>query len=108
MRLLSILVLTLGMTMSANAHDYDRPELAPWFQGLANRAQVRCCDGSEAVYVSDPDWRSMDGHYQVRINGQWLNVPDSAVVNAPNLYGPTLVWMYPLKVIRCFLPGSGT
>jgi len=61
--------------------------------------------------VSDPDWESRNGHYVVRIDNQWIDVPDDAVITEPNRVGRTMVW--PIKgslgiSIRCFLPGSMT
>ena len=39
-------------------------------------------------------------------------MPDTAVVTAPNRYGPAVVWPYMDNKgntnIRCFLPGAGT
>ena len=52
-----------------------------------------------ASVVIDPIWRE----------GQWIDVPDDAVITVPNRFGRTMVW--PIKgasgiSIRCFLPGS--
>ena len=45
------------------------------------------------------------------LHGEWINVPNSAVVTEPNRYGPAVVWPYMDTngniYIRCFLPGSG-
>lgn len=52
------------------------------------------------------------GHYRVRIDGEWVNVPDEAVITEPNRIGRTMVW--PIRdgvgglYIRCFMPGSMT
>ena len=48
---------------------------------------------------------------EARWEGQWIDVPDDAVITVPNLAGRTMIW--PLKgasgiSIRCFLPGSMT
>lgn len=94
----------------ARAHMPDRPELNDWFGHLYSGKGV-CCSGSEATVVIDPDWDSVDGHYRVKLDDQWIAVPDAAVIKEPNRYGPTLVW--PIKntngeeTIRCFLPGAG-
>jgi hypothetical protein len=50
-----------------------------------------------------------DGHYRVRLEGRWIDVPDDAVVTEPNRAGRTMVW--PMRFdgetfIRCFMPGS--
>jgi hypothetical protein len=47
----------------------------------------------------------------VRLEGEWIVVPDDAVITEPNRAGRTMVW--PVKgslgtIIRCFLPGSMT
>ena len=56
--------------------------------------------------------RIQEGHYRVRIEGQWLVVPDAAVVTEPNRFGPAVVWPYTDRYgntrIRCFIPGAGT
>ena len=98
------------------AHDYENPKLAPWFQSLTSRgahgaSRESCCDGKDATHVADVDWRSKDGHYQVFMEGSWVDVPDSAIVDGPNLSGSTLVWtthLNGLLHVRCFMPGSGT
>ena len=62
--------------------------------------------------MQDVDWDTQDGHYRVRIYGQWLVVPDDAVVTEPNRFGPAVVWPYNDRSgntqIRCFMPGAGT
>ena len=70
-----------------------------------------CCSDADGSAVADVDWESKDGHYRVRLEGQWIDVPDDAVITVPNRFGRTMVW--PIKghagiSIRCFLPGSMT
>ena|ERR1700677_120996 len=82
-----------------------------WFEHLASGKGL-CCSSSDGKTVSDVDWDSKDGHYRVRLNGEWIDVPDSAVVKEPNLYGLSVVWPF-LDIdgnvqIRCFLAGAGT
>jgi len=61
--------------------------------------------------------QTSDHHYQVMLEGQWVDVPDEAVLDVPNKYGKALVWYsksWRSKVtgqegdfyIRCFLPGE--
>src|SRR5258706_7039145 len=33
-----------------------------------------------------------DGHYRVQIDGEWVNVPEDAVVTEPNRAARTMVW----------------
>lgn len=110
MRTIIALAILLASSV-ALAHDHNRPELDGWFMGLHSKAGVSCCSGSDAWRVDDPDWESRDGHYRVRIDGDWIDVPDSAVIDGPNKAGPTLVWPYyqdGRPAVRCFLPGSMT
>ena len=81
-----------------------------WFDDLKSEIGS-CCSDADGTALSDVDWESKNGHYRVRLNGQWIDVPDNALVTAPNLTGRTMVW--PVKgslgtSIRCFLPGSMT
>ena len=68
--------------------------------------------GRFVAAVLGSDWDTQDGHYRVRIYGQWFVVPDDAVVAEPNRFGPTVVWPYRDRdgttQIRCFMPGAGT
>lgn len=104
------------ITTTAYAHRHDRPDLQGWLAGLHDKQGTSCCDSTEAVKIEDPDWDNDNGHYRVRIEGQWVEVPDKAVIDDPNRYGPALVWpwfSYDVsgkisKInIRCFLPGAG-
>ncbi len=87
---------------------YANSPLKPWFDSLKSNKGL-CCSVADGYAVADPDWDSKDGHYRVRIDGQWITVPDDAVITEPNRAGRTMVW--PIKgslgtTIRCFLPGS--
>ena len=48
----------------------------------------------------------------MRLDANWIDVPDEALITEPNLFGRTMVW--PVRredqsiVIRCFMPGSMT
>jgi hypothetical protein len=108
------IVLALGLAIGfaalkvANAHDHGRPELDAWFKGLSSRAKAACCDGSDATRLDDIDWESRAGRYRVRIQGEWIDVPEDAVVDGPNRAGPAMVWPvrgYLGLTIRCFMPG---
>jgi hypothetical protein len=112
--ILAIAWLALHMAMAA-AHDRNRPELDNWFMSLQS-GKGPCCDGSDAQHLSDVEWQSHDGHYRVKIEDQWIDVPDDAVIKQPNLNGRTMVWPYRRNymdghdeiIIRCFMPGPMT
>ncbi|MGQ0684664.1 hypothetical protein [Bradyrhizobium sp.] len=105
------LALLLGLVSQfSHAHDYSRPELNQWFDSLKS-GKGPCCSDADGYAVADPDWESKSGHYRVRIEGEWHDVPDDAVITEPNRAGRTMVW--PIKgwgglTIRCFMPGSMT
>lgn len=86
------------------------PDLKAWFDGLRS-GKGPCCSDADGSAVSDVDWESHAGHYRVRLEGAWFDVPDDAVITVPNRVGRTMVW--PIRgssgtVIRCFMPGSMT
>ena len=86
------------------------PEIKAWFDRLASR-KGPCCSDADGSAVSDVDWETSGGHYRVRIEGEWVDVPEEAVITEPNRVGRTMVW--PIRgylglTIRCFMPGSMT
>ncbi len=102
-------VLLLALVARGHAHDPKRPELNQWFQGLHSGGGQLCCDGSDAKVVDD--WETADGHYKIRIQGQWVVVPDYAVINSPNRDGRALVWWGTngfIIIVRCFIPAAMT
>ena len=105
-----IVLIFLLLCSPVLAHDASRPELNRWFNNLASGRGL-CCSLTDGVTVADPDWESKDGHYRVRLGGQWIDVPDDALVTVPNRAGRTMVWPMPMIEgdtikIRCFMPGS--
>lgn len=86
------------------------PELKKWFDRLASK-RGPCCSDADGFVLSDVDWESKDGRYRVRLDGQWHDVPDDAVITEPNRVGRTMIWpiKHPNSVhIRCFMPGAMT
>jgi hypothetical protein len=107
-----ILVLTIAGAVVQARDDgrYAHSPLKPWFDGLKSGKGL-CCSDADGFAVSDPDWESKDGHYRVRVDNEWVDVPADAVITEPNRYGRTMVW--PTKgtlgtSIRCFMPGTMT
>jgi hypothetical protein len=108
------LLLSALAAPSMHARDLDgryaaqNPELHQWFESLRS-GKGPCCSDADGSAVSDVDWETAGGHYRVRLDGTWLDVPDEAVITEPNRIGRTMVW--PIKgylgtSIRCFMPGS--
>jgi len=104
---------------SAHARDPDgrfaNSPLKPWFDQLSS-GKGPCCSDADGSVVLDADWESKDGHYRVRIQDKWWDVPDEAVITEPNKFGRTMVWpIYYWGLgslnrveIRCFMPGTMT
>ena len=88
----------------------ENPELHKWFDKLASGKGL-CCSFADGVSVQNVDWDTDNGRYRVRIQGQWVVVPEAALVTEPNRFGPAVVWPYQdsdgATQIRCFLPGAG-
>jgi hypothetical protein len=106
-----LVLLALVLVSPAQARDLDgRYAASPnkeWFDQLRS-GKGPCCSDADGFAVSDVDWESKAGHYRVRIDEQWIDVPDDAVITESNRAGRTMVW--PLRgsdglVIRCFMPG---
>jgi hypothetical protein len=113
--LICIVLLTLPLAYgSSQARDLDgryaNSPLKQWFDSLKS-GKGPCCSDADGSAVSDVDWESRGGRYRVRIEGEWHEVPEDAVITEPNRVGRTMVW--PIKgylglSIRCFMPGSMT
>src|SRR5258707_13580540 len=106
-------VLLAGPPVARDDGRYATSPLKPWFDSLRS-GKGPCCSDADGSVVADVDWESKDGHYRVRLWGQWIDVPDDAVITEPNRAGRTMVWPYtadrgtdhPHTEIRCFMPGS--
>ncbi len=116
LRLASAVLLAILAAPVSHARDPDgryaaqNPELHKWFESLRS-GKGPCCSDADGTAVLDVDWETSNGHYRVRLDGEWIDVPDEAVITEPNRIGRTMVW--PIRgylgvSIRCFMPGSMT
>jgi hypothetical protein len=115
---ISLIVLALAISQ-AYPHDKERPDLDDWFNHLQSRKGL-CCHDHDGTPLHDLDWDMKNGHYRVRldvskeagkIDMQWIEVPEEAIVTEPNKAGHAMVWYYNGYnglVVRCFMPGSLT
>jgi hypothetical protein len=90
----------------ARAHDHNHRELDGWFRSLHSKGGAWCCNGDDA---EEAEWDTTGGKYRVKIDGQWIDVPDDAIVEGPNRVGGARVWSMHQDgkpAVRCFLPGS--
>jgi hypothetical protein len=97
---------------------YANSPLKSWFDQLASKKGL-CCSFADGFSLADVDWDVQCAtaagveqcRYRVRLDGEWVEVPDEAVVTEPNRYGRAVVWPYRdtngTTQIRCFLPGAG-
>jgi len=92
---------------------YANSPLKSWFESLHSN-KGPCCSDADGTALSDVDWKSDDGHYLVRVEERWWNVPDEAVIKEANRAGRAIVWPIYYREsntllridIRCFIPGS--
>jgi hypothetical protein len=84
--------------------------LHAWFDHLMSGRGL-CCSFADGVNIQDVDWETQAGKYRVRLYGEWIAVPEDAVVTEPNIFGSAVVWPYMAfdgtVQVRCFLPGAG-
>src|SRR5882757_4217370 len=84
--LLSAPWLHLGHARDDGRYANSNPELKAWFDSLKS-GKGPCCSDADGTALSDVDWESSSGHYRVRLEGQWIDVPDDAVITTPNRIG---------------------
>ena len=105
---------TMFIASGVSARDpdgrYANSPLKQWVDQLASGKGL-CCSFADGFSVQDVDCDTQEGRYRVRLQGEWVMVPDAAVVAEPNRFGPAVVWPYldagGVTQIRCFLPGAG-
>lgn len=106
--IIAFVFLVSALLGAARAHDHNHPDLNGWFRSLHSKGGAWCCTGDDA---EEAEWDTAGGKYRVRIDGQWIDVPDEAIVEGPNKVGAAKVWrtyMDGHPGVRCFLPGSLT
>ena len=92
--------------------------LKPWFESLRNKLGLYCCARADGHPLDDGDWDMKGDSYRVRLQGEWIVVPDYAVISSPNKFGKAVVWfregadiasgeIHTVTGIQCFIPGSG-
>jgi hypothetical protein len=97
---------------------YANSPLKSWFDQLASKRGL-CCSFADGFSLADVDWDVQctgaagveQCRYRVRVDSEWIDVPDEAVITEPNRYGAAVVWPYKdpggMTQIRCFMPGAG-
>lgn len=105
-----VFIIWFFLKLPGYAHFADRPDLNGWFDGLASQKGL-CCSFADGHPTDPDDIDTVNGHYRVRLDGEWVDVPDSALVLVPNRFGQPVVWPWKDSLgkwqIRCFMPGAG-
>ena len=108
----ALVVASMGVTASLHAVDRGQfenvsPQVRAWFKSVIAPNGVPCCDVSDG-HRTEYDMR--DGAYWVPIEGEWMRVPETAVIrDAGNPVGDAVVWYVRHRgaiIISCFVPGS--
>ena len=92
--------------------------LQPWFQSLQNKDGLYCCARADGHPLDDGEWDIKANKYRLFVQGEWIVVPDDALILGPNKFGKAIVWLQDnadlasgeiqtIARIRCFIPGSG-
>jgi hypothetical protein len=103
MRIILGIIFNVCVVMCAFAGGHIDDPNHSWFEHQRDSAGQPCCEIADGHRVDDTD-----GHYQVRLDGKWIAVPDSAVINPrdrPIDYA--VVWIWNSRIL-CFMPGSGS
>ena len=145
-------VLLLGAVLASSAAvarddgRYSNSPLKPWFDSLRDKNGQQCCADADGAIVKDVDWTAQDmqqcrrtpelsfsekagnyaGDYCVRYKNEWWLIPERAVIESPNRFGPAMIWPVcaskhyvsgaeackdddsSLLFIRCFIPGAAS
>lgn len=112
----SIIMLAAAMFWARPVHSRDldgrfaaaNPELHQWFESLRSIGKSPCCADADGYRLDDPDVDTVDNHYRVRIEGEWVDVPPESIVTTPNRVGYPMVWKRYIDghpAVRCFMPG---
>jgi hypothetical protein len=98
-----------GAALAFDNGQYENapPEIRGWFKSVVAPNGVPCCDMADG-HRTEYDFR--DGAYWVPIEGQWMVVPEHAVIrDRGNPVGEAVVWYVHHGggiIISCFVPAD--
>jgi hypothetical protein len=88
-------------------YEHVPPDIRAWFKGVIAPNGVPCCDISDG-HRTEYDVR--EGGYWVPIEGEWMKVPERAIIrDRGNPVGEAVVWYVRHRgsiVISCFVPAD--
>jgi hypothetical protein len=108
----SVVLATVSVNIAVRAMDRGQFENVPddvrkWFKSVISPKGIPCCDVTDG-HRTDYDMR--EGAFWVPIEGEWMQVPESAVIrDAGNPVGEAVVWYVRHRgaiIISCFVPGN--
>jgi hypothetical protein len=83
------------------------PDIRAWFKSVMAPNGVPCCDISDGHRTA---YDFHDGSYWVPIEGQWMAVPERAIIrDHGNPIGEAVVWYVHHRgsiIISCFVPAD--
>jgi hypothetical protein len=71
----------IGAVQARDDGRYSLSPLKPWFDSLRS-GKGPCCSDADGFALLDPDWESKSGHYRLRVDNEWIDVPDDAVIQS--------------------------
>ena len=107
--LLAALSVPAGMALAVDRGQFEHvtPDIRAWFKSVIAPNGVPCCDISDGHRTT---YDVREGAYWVPIEGQWMAVPERAVIrDQGNPVGEAVVWYaryQNMVIIRCFVPAS--
>jgi len=90
MALMAAATVLAGNAIARDDGRYAGSPLKPW--SIPSKAVRDCVARMRTVLPSRIPTGIKDGHYRVRLEGEWVMVPDDAVITEPNRAGRTMVW----------------
>lgn len=108
---IGFILMVLAWPHIAWGHDDGRYANSPhkdWIKSLKDKFGVSCCDTADGEEVEG--WAFGPTGYRIKVKGEWLDVPPSALLTVPNILGFARAWIFyenGRPKVRCFLPGAG-
>jgi hypothetical protein len=97
----------VAFALDSGQYDNVPADIRAWFKGVIAPNGVPCCDISDG-HRTEYDVRQ--GTYWVPIEGQWVPVPNHAVIrDRGNPIGQAVVWYVHHRgsiIISCFVPAD--
>jgi hypothetical protein len=98
---------TAAFAFDNGQYENVAPDIRAWFKSVMAPNGVPCCDISDG-HRTTYDFR--EGVYWVPIEGQWMAVPERAIIrDRGNPVGEAVVWYVHHRgsiIISCFVPAD--